>query len=90
MYLVPVIVLKFIYQWFFVWYYGATLGKMAVKVKVIDYNTFGRVSPFNALVRSLGRIISEQFFYVGFIVAFFNEGRQTFHDIIGKTLVVNA
>jgi uncharacterized RDD family membrane protein YckC len=30
------------------------------------------------------------FFYIGFIFAFFNDGRQTFHDKIGRTLVVNA
>lgn len=88
--LLPVIVVKLIYQWFFIWYYGATLGKMAAKIKVVDYYNFGRISPFNALLRSFGRIISEMFFYVGFIVAFFNDGRQTFHDRIGKTLVVNA
>ena len=26
----------------------------------------------------------------GFLIGFFNEGRRTFHDITGKTLVVNV
>ncbi len=89
-YAMPVLVLKFIYQTFFIWYYGATLGKMAAKIKVIDYDQFGRVELKYAMVRSFGRIISEMFFYIGFIIGFFTDGRQTFHDKIGKTLVVNA
>lgn len=85
-----VLFLKFIYQTFFVWYYGATIGKIVAKIRVIDYNHFGRVSIFTAMTRSVLRIISEMFFYIGFIFAFFNDGRQTFHDKIGRTLVVNA
>lgn len=89
-YAIPVMVLKFLYQSFFVWYYGATLGKMAAKIRVIDYYSFGRVSFVNALIRSFGRLISEMFFYIGFIIGFFTQGRQTFHDKIGRTLVINA
>lgn len=86
----PLIILKVVYQTFFVWYYGATIGKIITKIRVIDTNTWGRVSLFSALLRSMGRIFSEMFFYVGFLIGFFNDGRKTFHDITGKTLVVNA
>lgn len=85
-----VLVLKFIYQTFFVWYYGATVGKIIVKVKVIDYDNFSRVSLTQSALRSFGRILSEMFFYIGFIFAYFNDGKQTFHDKISKTLVINA
>jgi uncharacterized RDD family membrane protein YckC len=30
------------------------------------------------------------FFYAGFLIGFFNDGRKTFHDITGRTLVVNV
>ncbi|QOG11386.1 RDD family protein [Arcobacter sp. FWKO B] len=89
-YLVPIILLKIVYHTFFVWYYGATIGKYVAKIKVIDYDDFGKVGFINALVRSFTRILSEMFFYLGFIYAFFNDGRQTFQDKLGKTLVVNA
>lgn len=85
-----VLILKFIYQTFFVWYYGATVGKIITKIRVVDYYHFGKVSIFTAMTRSILRIISEMFFYIGFIFAFFNDGRQTFHDKIGRTLVINA
>ena len=86
----PLIILKIIYHTFFVWYFGATIGKIVAKIRVIDANKWGRVSIFSSFLRAVGRIFSEMFFYVGFLIGFFNDGRKTFHDITGKTLVVNA
>lgn len=85
-----VLLLKFIYQGFFVWYYGATLGRIFAKIRVIDYYHFGRVSLFTAFVRSFFRILSEMFFYIGFVFAFFNDSKQTLQDKIARTLVVNV
>jgi uncharacterized RDD family membrane protein YckC len=85
-----IIILKFIYQTLFIWYYGATIGKMIAKIKVIDYENFGKVSLTNAILRSMGRILSEMIFYIGFIIAFYSDSKQTFHDKIGKTLVVDV
>ena len=86
----PLIILKIIYHTFFVWYFGATIGKIVVKIRVIDANDWGRVSVFSSFLRAVGRIFSEMFFYIGFLIGFLNDGRKTFHDITGKTLVVNA
>ncbi|WP_419769764.1 MAG: RDD family protein [Candidatus Marinarcus sp.] len=85
-----ILMMKFVYQGFFVWYYGATLGKIVAKIRIVDYNDFGRVNFFNSFVRSFFRILSEMFFYIGFILAFFNEGKQTLQDKMGRTLVINA
>lgn len=85
-----IVVLKFIYQTFFIWYYGATIGKLISKIRVIDFENYGRVSLTNSAIRSFGRIISEALFYIGFIIAYFTDSRQTFHDKFGKTLVVNV
>lgn len=89
-FVLQVLFLKFIYQTFFVWYYGATVGKIVAKVRVIDYENYGRVSLFSSIMRSFARLLSEMFFYIGFIFSFFNDGKQTFHDKMGKTLVVNV
>jgi uncharacterized RDD family membrane protein YckC len=85
-----IIFLKIIYQAFFVWYYGATIGKIVMKLRVIDFNHFGRITLSQALIRSLLRIVSELFFYFGFILAFFTDSKQTLHDKFGRTLVVNV
>ena len=34
----PLIILKIIYHTFFVWYFGATIGKIVAKIRVIDAN----------------------------------------------------
>lgn len=86
----PLIALKVAYHTFFIWYFGATVGKIVAKIRVIDVDSWGKVSLFSSFLRSVGRIFSEMFFYVGFLIGFFNEGRRTFHDITGKTLVVNV
>ena len=86
----PLIILKIVYQTFFVWYYGATIGKIIVKIRIIDADSWGKISMFSSFSRAVGRIFSEMFFYIGFLVGFFNEGRKTFHDITGKSLVINA
>ena len=87
---IQIIVLKFIYQTFFIWYYGATIGKLISKIKVIDFENYGRISFINACIRSAGRIISEAVFYLGFFLAYFGDSRQTLHDKFSKTLVVDA
>ncbi|MBU0925325.1 RDD family protein [bacterium] len=86
----PLIALKVAYHTFFVWNYGATIGKIIAKIRIIDVNSWGRVSLFSSFLRATGRIFSEMFFYAGFLIGFFNDGRKTFHDITGRTLVVNV
>lgn len=87
---VQIVILKFIYQSFFIWYYGATIGKLIAKIRVIDFDSYGRISFTSSCIRSAGRVISEAVFYLGFFLAYFGDSRQTFHDKFGKTLVVDA
>ncbi|VAY87026.1 FIG00387922: hypothetical protein [hydrothermal vent metagenome] len=87
---IQIISIKILYQTFFIWYYGATIGKMILKIKVIDFDNFNKVSLFNALLRAIGRILSEMLFYIGFLVAFYTQSKQTFHDKMGRTLVINV
>ncbi|WP_331775684.1 RDD family protein [Sulfurospirillum sp. 1612] len=85
-----VVSLKIIYQTFFVWYYGATPGKILSKIRVISTVDIENPNLLSALNRAIVRIISESFFYIGFLWAFANPKRETWHDKIAKTLVVNV
>ena len=87
---VQILFLKLIYQTFFVWYYGATIGKIIVKIRVIKEDNFGRVDLVSSFMRSASRILSESIFYLGFFLSYYTEGRQTLHDKLAKTLVVNG
>ncbi|MFA6193138.1 MAG: RDD family protein [Sulfurimonas sp.] len=83
-------VMKIVYQAFFTMQYGATLGKIVMKIKVIEIATLQKPTVLSSLNRAIFRIISETFFYLGFLWGIFDPSRQTLHDKTAKTLVVNA
>ena len=85
-----VMVLKVVYQTFFVWMYGATLGRIAMKIKVISLGDLENPSLLFSLSRASFRITSESIFYLGFLWAVLNPKRETWHDKVSNTLVVNA
>ncbi|NOX15999.1 MAG: RDD family protein [Epsilonproteobacteria bacterium] len=85
-----IIFLKIIYQAFFVWAYGATPGKMLLKIRVISTVDLGNPNMIYSINRALIRIVSESLFYMGFLWAFTNPKRETWHDKVAKTLVVDA
>ena len=67
--------------------FQATVGKLAVGLKVTDSN--GEKLDFTkALIRNLCKIISSMILFIGYIMAGFTEKKQGLHDIIAGTLVV--
>ena len=80
-------IIKFLYQAIFVYLYGATLGKLAVKIYCVRAGG-GDMNIATAAIRAAVRVISETIFYMGFLVAFFTNSRQSLHDMAAKTLVV--
>ncbi|HEX3628163.1 MAG TPA: RDD family protein [Verrucomicrobiae bacterium] len=68
--------------------YGATLGKMALKIKVVTADG-GRVSYARAFGRYFGKILSGFTCAIGFLIAAFdNPQRRALHDHICNTRVV--
>ncbi len=65
----------------------ATLGKMAVGVKVTDLNG-ERIGFGKATGRYFGKIISGILIGIGFIMVAFSEKKQGLHDMMAGTLVV--
>jgi len=89
-YVMQYIIMKIVYQTFFVMQYGATLGKLAMKIRVIDIRTLDNPNFAVSLNRAVFRIISEMIFYLGFLWGMFDLQRQTWHDKTAKTLVIDA
>ena len=81
---------KIIYQAFFVMHYGASIGKLVMKIRVIELNTLTNPNVLSALNRAIFRVISEMVFYLGFLWGMLNPSRQGWHDLTAKTLVVDA
>ncbi|WP_457596846.1 RDD family protein [Hydrogenimonas sp.] len=86
----PVAMTKIGYHTLFVWLYGASLGKMAMKMQVVETLTMVRPRFAVAFNRAIFRIVSEMVFYFGFLWAFFDPARQAWHDKTASTLVVDA
>ncbi len=85
-----IMLIKLLYHTFFVWQSGMTLGKYAMKIKVVVLQT-GLIPPLHtAAARAALRIVSETFFYLGFVMAFFNPMVQTLHDKLTGCVVIDA
>lgn len=66
----------------------ATLGKLLLGIKVVD--VLGkRISFVRAMGRFLAKILSGQVLLIGYLMAAFSERKQTLHDVLAGTLVIN-
>ncbi|PKQ28295.1 MAG: hypothetical protein CVT63_03435 [Candidatus Anoxymicrobium japonicum] len=68
-------------------YKGQTLGKMALRLKVVKQD----LSPVDygvAAGREFSKIISVVTCYIGFIIAGFDSEKRALHDMIAKTYVI--
>ncbi len=66
----------------------ATLGKMALGIKVVDL-AGKRISFLRASGRFVGRIVSSMIFCIGYLMAAFTARKQALHDMMAGCLVVN-
>jgi uncharacterized RDD family membrane protein YckC len=82
--------IKIIYQTFFTMQYGATIGKIVMKIRVIEISTLSNPSFLSAFNRSVFRVVSEILFYLGFVWAMLDPYRRSWHDRTGRTLVING
>lgn len=82
--------IKILYQTFFTMQYGATLGKIVMKIRIIEIKTLSNPGFLSAFNRSVFRVVSEILFYLGFAWAFFDPYRRSWHDLSARTLVIDA
>lgn len=69
---------------------SATIGKMLVKVKIVDAKTGKPASPLQCIVRYLGYFVSALPLGLGFIWVALDKKKQGWHDKIARTLVVGS
>lgn len=83
-------ILKVIYQSFFVMQYGASIGKILMKIRIVEVSTLQTPNVLVALNRGIFRVLSEVIFFLGFLWGILEPSRQAWHDKTAKTLVINA
>jgi len=75
------------YEIFFIGKYGATPGKMLMKVKVVSADG-GPISYGRATGRYFAKMLSALILYIGFIMAFWDDEKRALHDRICQTRVI--
>ena len=87
---IGVVIVTFGYYILLTAVFGATLGKMALDIRVVDES--GRKAGFlKVLIReTIGKFVSAFVFFLGFIWILFDGKHQGWHDKIGGTFVVRA
>lgn len=66
----------------------ATLGKMAVGIKVVDDNG-GRISVARGIGRFFAYLVSSLILGIGLLMAAFTDRKRALHDMMASTLVVD-
>jgi len=69
-------------------YYGATPGKLAVGVRIVDAATGKPPPTVRLVIRLLCYVVSAVPFYLGFLWAAFDRRKQGWHDKIAGTVVI--
>lgn len=77
------------YETLLVGAYGATLGKMALRLKVIAPDN-PKVSYLRALGRYFAKILSALILLIGYIMAAFDDEKRALHDRICNTRVIRT
>lgn len=88
MYLLPLALQAVYFAWFHAGSAQATLGKMAVGIKVVDANG-GRISFARGIGRFFATILSSLILGIGFLMAAFTDRKRALHDMVCDTLVVD-
>jgi uncharacterized RDD family membrane protein YckC len=69
--------------------YGATLGKMAMKIKVVTPDG-GPISYGRSTGRYFAKMLSGIIFGIGYLMAIWDDQKRALHDRICKTRVISA
>ena len=87
LYFVFALLISMAYYVFFVGRYGATPGKMALKLRIVR-SDFSKVSYWRAVGRYFAQGLSVMLLYIGYIMAGFDSEKRALHDYLCDTRVI--
>ncbi len=86
-----VFAIELVYFIYFIGAKGQTLGKMALKIKVVKVGTNEAPGYLKAFLREVvGKFISSFVFLLGFLWMLWDKNKQTWHDKIAGTVVIKV
>lgn len=83
-----ILLLQFAYDFVFTFLYGATLGKMACKISIVDESSLYKPNITQSAIRAGVKRLSDGAFALGFVWALGNDLRKAWEDYAAKTLVI--
>ena len=69
---------------------GQTIGKRALGIRVVDFETGGPIGYGRGFIRYIGRIVSGVVIYIGYLWMLWDREKQTWHDKFAGAVVVPA
>lgn len=69
---------------------GQSLGKSALRIRLVDERTWGPIGTGRALARDLAHVIDGLSCYVGYLMPLWDRRRQTIADKLARTVVVRS
>lgn len=67
---------------------GSSLGKLALSIKIADFDENREISFYNIIFRNLIKGICCYFPPI-FLISYLNQDRRTIHDMLAKTIVID-
>ncbi len=83
-----IIVLDIMYQWIFVAWYGASVGKILCKIEVVSIDLLDSPSVAKSLLRAILREISQAVYYIPFVFALGDSFKRTLYDRLCQSIVI--
>jgi uncharacterized RDD family membrane protein YckC len=77
------------YSGVFWYFYGATPGKMLMRMKIVDARTEKPLNMLQIILRLCGYIVSGLCLMLGFLWIGTNRKRRAWHDFLADTVVIN-
>ena len=81
-------VLQAAYVWTMWYFFGATLGKMVLRLRIVSADTLGYLTFGQVVGRWFAQILSAIPLFLGFIWVAFDPRKQAWHDKLFDTVVV--
>lgn len=82
------VILRFFYQSIFTYLYGASIGKMIMRIKILQIDSLDSPDMLNALARSFFKEIGQALMYITYFFAINDPLVRTLHDRIVKSVVI--
>lgn len=82
--------LQFSYHAVFTYFYGASLGKMACKILILNEELLDKPTLMQSCLRAAMRYVSNMAFFLGLVWALDNVYRKTWQDYAARTIVVDV